>query len=445
MRFLRRLLDQWSEDHLLRKVVRNSSYLFSSNSISMVLTFLQGLLAAALLGVANYGTLGLIISFASNVNRLLSFRMNELVIKYGGQYLAEGKKDQAAVTIKAAALSEALTSMVAYTLLVLLAQMAATYIVKDERAVPWIIFYGLALLANAMTETAQAVLQLGGHFRTQALMSLAQNIITAAWILGAYLLQGNIFDVIMAYLVGKLVFGVGMLIAALYWMPPLLGAGWLGTPFSRLPEWKPMLRFAISTNLSQTVNMVIRDSELLWVGFLLNNVYAGYYKFAIAIMNVIILPITPFIQTTFPEITRAVTMRAWNGLRSLLRRTSLIAVAWTVLTGLGILIVGPIFLQYFKGGEYLPAYPVIWVLFAGYSFANIFYWNRPLLLALGRPNFPLVVTLIVGLVKMVLMFLLVQEFGVIMQAALLSGYFILSISIIVLNGLGEVRKKQLAN
>ena len=92
---LTRLIDHWKKDTLLGSVVRNSGYLLSSNTISMGLTFLQGLLAAAMLGAANYGTLGIIISFASNVNRLLSFRMNELVIKYGGQYLAQGRKELA--------------------------------------------------------------------------------------------------------------------------------------------------------------------------------------------------------------------------------------------------------------------------------------------------------------------------------------------------------------
>jgi len=435
-----RVLARWRQDRLLGKVVRNSSYLFTSNSLSMVLTFVQGLLAAALLGVADYGTLGLIITFASNVNRLLSFRMNELVIKFGGQYIAEGKKKQAAVIIKVAGISEGITTVFAYTLLVLLAQLAATYIIRDDRVVPWILFYGLALLANLMTETAQAVLQLGGHFRTQAWLTLLQNMITAGWILIAFIMRGGIYEVMLAYLTGKLFFGLSVLIAAIYWMKKLIGPEWLRTPFSILPDWKGMLKFAMSTNLSQTVNMIIRDSELLWVGLLLNNVQAGYYKFALAIMNVIILPITPFIQTTFPEITRAVSIHSWGALSGLLRRTSLIAIAWTLLTGAGILTVGPIFLRYFKGGEYFPAYPVILILFAGFSFANIFYWNRPLQLALGRPNFPLMVTLTIGMIKTGLMFLLVQQFGVIMQAILLSGYFIFSITIIVLNGLGEVRK-----
>ncbi len=427
---------------MLRTVVRNSSYLFSSNTISMGLASLQGLLAAALLSVADYGLLGMIIAFASNVNRLLSFRMNELVVKYAGQYLSEENKPQAAAVIKTAGLGEALTSLVAYALLILTARAAAIYIIKDETAVPWIIFYGVALLANLMTETATAVLQLGGHFRTLAGLNLGQNLLTASWIGVVFLLRGNLIDVLMAYLAGKLLYGVGVMIAALFWLGPLLGKGWWRIPVSSLNRKKELLRFAFSTNLSQTVNMLIRDNEILWVGYFLSPVEAGYYKFGLAIMNVIVLPISPFIQTTFPEINRSVALREWARLRQLLRRTSWIAAGWTLATGFGLVLLGPVGLAWFKNGQYLPALPIILILFTGFSFANLFYWNRPLLLAFERPNFPLLVTFSVGLIKTLLMFLLVRPFGVIMQALLLSGYFIISIGIIVWKGLRLMQKAQ---
>jgi O-antigen/teichoic acid export membrane protein len=159
-------------------------------------------------------------------------------------------------------------------------------------------------------------------------------------------------------------------------------------------------------------------------------------------MNVIVLPISPFIQTTFPEINRSVALREWARLRQLLRRTSWIAAGWTLATGFGLVLLGPVGLAWFKNGQYLPALPIILILFTGFSFANLFYWNRPLLLAFERPNFPLLVTFSVGLIKTLLMFLLVRTFGVIMQALLLSGYFIISIGIIVWKGLRLMQKAQ---
>ncbi|MBT7783830.1 MAG: oligosaccharide flippase family protein, partial [Anaerolineae bacterium] len=101
MSLLSKILSIWQEDSLLRRVVKNSSYLFSSSTIGMGLAMIQSVLAARLLGVGAFGLLGMVISFATSINRLLSFRIGELVVKYGGEYLAQNQKDRAAATLKA--------------------------------------------------------------------------------------------------------------------------------------------------------------------------------------------------------------------------------------------------------------------------------------------------------------------------------------------------------
>ena len=74
----RERLARWREDNLLRRVLRNSSYLSSSNAVSGALGLLQGILATRLIGVDGYGLVtATIVTFASNVNNLLSFRMSD--------------------------------------------------------------------------------------------------------------------------------------------------------------------------------------------------------------------------------------------------------------------------------------------------------------------------------------------------------------------------------
>ncbi len=88
----RQRLASWRADNILRRVVRNSGYLFSSTTISAVLSFVQGIFAVRLLGINGYGlAVGTIILFASNVNRLLSFRMSEVMVKYLAEALTKEK------------------------------------------------------------------------------------------------------------------------------------------------------------------------------------------------------------------------------------------------------------------------------------------------------------------------------------------------------------------
>ena len=81
---------------LMQRVLRNSGYLFSSQTISAALSMAQGILVARLLGVAGAGYVGIIISFASNVNRLTSFRMSDLVVNYVGEFSTKDDDNRAA-------------------------------------------------------------------------------------------------------------------------------------------------------------------------------------------------------------------------------------------------------------------------------------------------------------------------------------------------------------
>jgi len=428
----------WRQDTLFKSILKNSSYLLGGSTISMGISALMGLLVPLLLTPAQYGVLGMVIMYASSVNRLLSFRMGELVIKYAGGALAGDDKAQAAAVIKVAGLAEALTSVAAYALLALTAPLAARFIIKDASTTGWILLYGLALLANIATESATAVLQISNRYRIQAALNLTQTVITALVIGLAFLTGGGFGLILVGYLLGKLVYGLGMLMAAWVAARHTLGSGWYTVRAAAHGDRREMIRFAISTNLSSTLNMLIRDSEVLWVGYFLSAAQAGYYKLALAVMNVIVMPVTPLISTTFPEISAAVARGDWGKLRSMLKRTSTLAFAFTAAFALGFVLFGRWFFGFYGGGQYLPAYPAILILLAGYGVANVFFWNRPLMLALGRPNEPLWISGVAGVIKTVLMFVLVRPFGYLAQAALLSAYFVISIGALTLRGLRAV-------
>ncbi len=78
----------WWQDKLLRGVLKNTSYLFSSNSLSAALGMVNSIFVVRLLGVDGLGLVTTVQTFVSNINRFLSFRMSEVVVKYLGQALA---------------------------------------------------------------------------------------------------------------------------------------------------------------------------------------------------------------------------------------------------------------------------------------------------------------------------------------------------------------------
>ena len=444
-------LQAWGKDVILKKVISNSAYLFASQAVSAVLS----ILAANLLGVASFGELGVVISFVTNINRLLSFRMGDFVVRYMGGFLAQDKRKNSAAILKVAGLTELSTSLLAYLVLLALSRWGALTFAKDIATQPLFIIYGITILGNVITETATGALQVMGHFKSLALLNFLQSLVTIGLFAVVFINQGGVFSVMLVYLVGKMILGLGPVFLALYWLPKTLGAGWWRTPIrSNLPERREMVRFAINSNFSGTVTTLARDSELLWVSYFFDTTVAGYFKVALAVINLVVMPITPFISTTFPEITRHVAKREWARLKQLLARVTTISSAWTGAAAAGLLLLGRQLLFspwslfgrtiYIYKEAYGPAYTVLMVLLIGFGVANIFYWDRSLLLAFGKAELPLRVSFFAMLGKVGLAFLIVPMLGYLAEAALFSAYFVITVGILVYKGLAEIRAQTAA-
>lgn len=450
---LQKITSIWKEDNLLRRIVRNSSYLFGSNVVSSGLGFIQGIIAFRLVGVTHWGAIALIITFASNVNNLLSFRMSEVMVKYFGPALADGRKAEAAALVKAAGMTEATVSLIAFITVILLAPWAATVIAKDPRTAPWFVFYSLIVLFNLVYETSTGFLQATHRFERMARYTVIQAVITFLIIAGTYILYRWVSKdwlapylvpaVLLAYVVGKAYYNISQVALALKELASTLGAGWWRTSLKQLPGKRALATFALNTNLNGTVNLVFRDNIQLYLGYLLSTTEVGYFNLALGFITTITLILNPFIATTYSEIARTVAKFQWDTTLRLIRRVTAIATGIVLAVAGFWALTGWWLIPFVYKPQARPVYPVLLILLLGYGFAGIFQWNRSLMLSLGKAGYPVLIELLTGVVELALIFSLVPRFGYLMMAAILSGYFILSIGFIALRGVWEVRRRRM--
>ena len=437
MRFWQKLRD----DELFGKVVLNSAHLFSSNSISLVLSIVQGILAARLLGPAGYGLIAIVMSYASTANGLFSFRMSETVVRYGGEYLEKDEKEKAAALIKAASLGETIVSVLAFMFVAVTASIAARFIAKTP-GMEWLfILYSLGLLANFNTETSTGILQITDGVKLRGTINLIQSFVSSLIIIAAFLFQGSLLLVLIAFLLGKAILGLGLFTVAQIRLRRILGRGWTRAPFSTLPSFRELVRFAVSSNLSATAILIFRESEILWVGYFLNSEAAGYYKVAYSIISLLSVPADPLILTVYPELNRLIVQKAWPRLRTFLRQVTTLSFAYNIVLALALVLFGH-WILWVYGPKYVVAYPALLALLVGMVFNYTLFWNRPLLLSFNLPIFPLWATLIAGLLKIAFAFPLVPRYGYAMEAALLSLYYILSVGLIVWRGLRALKQQE---
>lgn len=424
---------------LMQRVIRNSGYLFTGSTLSAGMSMVQSILVARLLGPETFGILGVITVFASVVNRLTSFRIGELVVTYVGKYHAAHDRTRAAAIYKGAALAESVSSVVAFLLIVGLAPLAASTLVHDPQISNLFALYGAMVLAHAIVESSNGLLQHFDQFKLQAIVQVAQSALTMLLIIIAFAGGGGLTAIVLAYLAGKVVWAFAISYAALRQARRAWGVGWWRAPLSALAERRgELIRFGASTNITGTLTLVTRDSEVLWLGALTSPLQVGYYKVTLAIVNILLIPVQPLISTTFREVAREVATRSWDNVRYLLRSGSLIAGAYSVTVALGLAVFGSTVVSLW-GVEFLPvAQQSLLILLVGITVINVFYWDRTVLLPLGLPEFPTKVTLVAAILKVAAILLLVPSLGANGMAITLTGYFLLTRGANVLKTVREV-------
>jgi O-antigen/teichoic acid export membrane protein len=449
MMIYRKLSAIWKEDTLLRRVVVNTSYLLSGNVLASFLGFVQSVIAVRLLGITGWGLLTIIMTFASNVNRLLSFRMSEVVVKRVGTALAQDDRPKAAALIKVIGLTEAATSVAAFLVLVLLTPLASVLFAKNPSTSPWFLLYGLILLSNLVYETSTGVLQVTRRFDHLARVNVVQSIVTLVLtvivyilyrLMGARYYSPMFLAILMIEVIGRTYVGVALVVLALRELRSRLGVGWWQTPLAGLTEKRSLLLFALNTNLNGTVNLIFRDNIPLYLAFLLSTTQVGYFKLAMTLIGFLTLILDPLIGPTYTEIAQTLAHHEWETTLRLIRRITLISTAVVGAIAAFWSLTGWWLIPLVYKAESRPVYPVLLVLLLGYGFAEIFQWNRPLMLSLGKAGYPVLVSILVGVVELGLIFSLVPRYGYLCLAAILSGYFILSLGFVSGRGILEVHR-----
>jgi O-antigen/teichoic acid export membrane protein len=446
---------------LIRRVITNSGYLFSAAGFVAVLSLVQNILIGRIVGVTGIGILATIIMFTSVINKFASFRMSELVIKYIGLYSENDEPARAAAIFKAACLVELLASLLAFSLACLLAPLGARWLAKEPALTGWFILYGLIIIANLVAESSTGLLQIFNRYRWIAMMSVLGGVVTLSMIAVVYIFyQMNISlipdwlsfqgyepgegksiveslsnlalpAILVAYLVGKIASALGLTVSAMWLAGKHWGKAWWRTPLGILrPQTRELAAFATSTNISATLSLVNKDAEALWISLFRSPTETGYYKTALSLINLVQMPVSPLPQATYPELSREVARKDWHGVRDVLRKGSLISGSFTLVISMLLALLGQqLILLLYKDPGFLPAYPALLVLIPGFLVANTFYWNRISLLALGRPDYPTKLNLILAGLKLVGIFLLVPRFGYMASAALLSASYLAGVSI----------------
>jgi O-antigen/teichoic acid export membrane protein len=408
-------------DAQVHRLIRDTSWLSGSRALALLLVFPQGLLVARGLGVERYGRFVLITTFVMFADMLTAFRMNEFVVRYVAQALSDGDRRTAAASLKAAMLAEAVSALTAFGFVVLAAPLGARLFLKTSSAAGMIRLFAFVILCNLVAESTLGLLQAVGRFRQQALLETFGQGLRTVGLVVVFAASGGLQAYLLVWLGAQLAQSGAYVVAALTAAHREMGPRWWAVPLRHLKgRFRPMLRFGVHTNLSGTLKVINRTVDPLILGFFRTPAEAGYYKLALSLIDASFVPVGPLTDVFFPELARASARARWDDMKRLWRRGSLFMTAWTVPVLTVLLLGAPWAIPFVVGDRYAPVVPVLVVLAPGIAYANIRFWARPSLLALGLADYATKVNAAVTAVKLGASALVVPFLGPIGSAAILS-------------------------
>ena len=401
-------MKHWFEDRQFRSLLRNSSYLAVSKVVAAIAGIATLAMAGRSLGVATFGVLVLIASYAQAAGGLAKFNSWQVVVRYGSPAIARGDL----ATFKRATgfgfgldLASGLFAMVAAMLILPL--LAGWFGIPDR-------YLGYALLYCVLLpltgSAPSGVLRVFDRFDLLSWQGTIQPNLRAVlatlawwqgWDLPAFLMIWFVTEVIGTLSLWGMAWHELRRQGALKGIRPTLSARGLDK------GWQ----FATSVNVNASLNVTWAPLTRLLIGAVLSPAAAGLYRVASVISDAAQRPTVFLNKAFYPEVMKLdpASKAPW---RLMGRVTAISAMVGVTLIAFAA-IFGEWVLEFAFGAPFVPAYGVLMVLL-GVPLITMISFPLPAMLdSIGRTIVPTAANFAGAAAYIALLFPLVDRFGLI--------------------------------
>ena len=302
---VRRRVWSWFQDDLFRRLLHNAGWLLSGTVIATALGLAGTVIKARALGPELFGVLAVITAYVAIVGRLATFQPWLALIKYGAEALEKKRPEEFMGLVKVSVILDLIGAISGTAIAALVALALAGRWGWDARMSWMAAVLGVGLLFD-LSGTPTGILRLLDRFR----MFTGQKVLTASLgLAGAvivYVAGGGIWGFLTVTLVSE---GIGNLF--------LLGAGVVALrqrglwQHWRAPAtaWKPFLHFSGWTYITSTLDIPIRQLDVLIVSALTSFEVTGIYKVIKQVCALLTGLADPLYQAIYPQFAALVAAR----------------------------------------------------------------------------------------------------------------------------------------
>lgn len=394
----------------IKRAIRNAGWLLAGKGVGGVFSLIYLAIAARSLGAEQFGIFALILSYGQAVANLAQFQSWQTVVRYGAIHDADGAHDK----LRRIILFSALLDLGAAVTGALLA-VAGVYLFgaqfgwsDTERDIA--VLFSLSLLFG-LRGAPTGILRLFDRFDIAA---YAETVLPAMRLVGAiaaWLTGASIASYLIAWAVAELVTTIAMWWASAReirrrYREPVPGPYLTGVVAENDGLWK----FAWTTNLTTSLNLVWKQFPVLAVGWAVDAVAAGGFRIATQLTGALNKPTVALARAIYPEFAK-LAITSHSDIKRAVNKACLIGGLAGLVALVVVLLLGKPALQLVGGEAYLFIFPVLVVLSLAAAFELTGVAIEPALVAIGRPGQVLAVRTFVAAIYVVVLAWLVQTSG----------------------------------
>jgi O-antigen/teichoic acid export membrane protein len=404
-------------DLAIAKLGANAFRLIGSNAAQTTLGLVATVITARALSVQEFGSLSLIVAYGAVVTQLFSFQSIYAVIQIGTGARERGTMAAFLGVVRVGVWIDIAGALLAASVAWIGVLLAAGWLSIDAAQVTAVSVSCLGIATN-ISGTPTAVLRMRDRYQSFLWQGAVAGGAKLAFCLIAFFLEGNLLVFVIAWTLAQvlgnvMLIGLGMNeISKIQSEAAIAPMGVLAT-FRTFPKLGTVL---VQSNLLATMRMV-RETDILVVGYLLDSTAAGVFRIARQVGTVVHKLVDPFFHAIYPDLATASERAGPAEVIGLVKKASLLIGGTSSLGLVLFALIGEPMIATLLGSDYRTAFiPASFMVLGAviWSFGHPF---SPALMVWGRYGTVLNVTTVYSVLYVALVWLLADRWGVAGAAA----------------------------
>jgi O-antigen/teichoic acid export membrane protein len=278
---------------------RGGFFLFTGNTLSLIMLAIASILVARLLGPENYGLFALSLVVPIMLAGLIDFGVSPALTRFSAKFRAEGRSQLAAGMIRSGLLFKLLIGTAVSAICLVFSDVFATYILNRPEMGFLIRLASLLVLFQTVFTTLNSVFigldKMEGNALTMNIQAIAKTILSPLLVVLGFSVTGALAGHIVSYIIASL--AGSLILFKLY--------RGLGKPSknSLSNSLKIMTGYGFPLYLSALLTLILGQYKTIILAFFTSNIEIGNFTIAITLSNLITVLIFP-LQVLFPAFSK---------------------------------------------------------------------------------------------------------------------------------------------